>query len=187
MSSLEIAWLQRMETGSRCTGKGWLGWATGKSHGMLYRWLSSKESPVGSRHKRCGFYLKVGKIPWKRKCLPLQYFCLENPMARGTWWVHGVAKSQTQPSTHTLFGIHSRVKSWLHLLCFCLSLFGSRLWLWIQTEPLSLMLPLCADQDPLSKVLTESVFPGALPFMWFGLAEIQLSSTLGQLYCCRPY
>ena len=30
----------------------------------------------------------------------LQYFCLENPMDRGAWWaiVHGVAKSQTQPS-----------------------------------------------------------------------------------------
>ena len=28
---------------------------------------------------------------------PLQYSCLENSMARGTWWasVHGVAKSQT--------------------------------------------------------------------------------------------
>ena len=28
---------------------------------------------------------------------PLQYFCLEKPMDRGTWWatVHGVAKSQT--------------------------------------------------------------------------------------------
>ena len=48
---------------------------------------------------------------------------------------------------------------------------------------LSLTLPLCADQDPLSKVLTESVFPGALPFTWFRLAEIQLSSTLGPLYC----
>ena len=31
---------------------------------------------------------------------PLQHFCLENPMDRGTWWaaVHGVAKSQTQLS-----------------------------------------------------------------------------------------
>ena len=28
---------------------------------------------------------------------PLQYFCLENPMDRGTWWaaVHGVARSGT--------------------------------------------------------------------------------------------
>ena len=31
---------------------------------------------------------------------PLQYSCLENPMDRGPWraTVHGVAKSQTQPS-----------------------------------------------------------------------------------------
>jgi len=31
---------------------------------------------------------------------PLQYFCLENPMDRGTWWaaVHGVTKSQTRLS-----------------------------------------------------------------------------------------
>ena len=36
----------------------------------------------------------------------LQYFCVENPMDRETWWVtvHRVAKSQTGPkslSTHT--------------------------------------------------------------------------------------
>ena len=32
-----------------------------------------------------------------------QYFCLENPMDRGTQWakVHGVTISQTQLSTHT--------------------------------------------------------------------------------------
>ena len=31
---------------------------------------------------------------------PLQYFCLGNPIDRGTWWatVHGVAKSQTRLS-----------------------------------------------------------------------------------------
>ena len=35
---------------------------------------------------------------------PLQYSCLENPMDRGAWQatVHGVAKSQTQLSTHAL-------------------------------------------------------------------------------------
>ena len=42
----------------------------------------------------------VGKIPWRKKCNPLQYFCQENPMGRGPWWatVHGVVKSQTQLS-----------------------------------------------------------------------------------------
>ena len=35
---------------------------------------------------------------------PLQYSCLEKPMDRGAWQaiVHGVAKSQTQLSTHVL-------------------------------------------------------------------------------------
>ena len=33
---------------------------------------------------------------------PLQYSCLENSTVRGVWWVHGVAKSQTQLNTqHT--------------------------------------------------------------------------------------
>ena len=34
---------------------------------------------------------------------PLQYACLENPRDREAWWatVHGVAKSQTQLTTHT--------------------------------------------------------------------------------------
>ena len=41
----------------------------------------------------------VGKIPWRREWLSLQYSCLENPTDRGTWWatVHGVEKSWTQP------------------------------------------------------------------------------------------
>ena len=37
------------------------------------------------------------KDPQRREWLPLQYFCLESPMDRGTWWaiVHGVAESDT--------------------------------------------------------------------------------------------
>ena len=34
----------------------------------------------------------VGKIPWRREWLPLQYSCLENPL---DCIVHGVTKSQT--------------------------------------------------------------------------------------------
>ena len=36
----------------------------------------------------------VGRFPWSRKCNPLQYSCLFNPMDRGTWQVsvHMVAK-----------------------------------------------------------------------------------------------
>ena len=35
------------------------------------------------------------RFPREEKGYPLQYSCLENPMGRGAWWVHGVAKSQT--------------------------------------------------------------------------------------------
>ena len=34
----------------------------------------------------------VGKIPWRRKWQPNQYYCLENPMGGGAWqdspWGH---------------------------------------------------------------------------------------------------
>ena len=41
---------------------------------------------------------RVGKIPWRRECNPLQYSCQENPTDRGAWWatVHGVTKSRTE-------------------------------------------------------------------------------------------
>ena len=44
---------------------------------------------------------------------PLQYSCLENPMAGGAWWaaVHGVARSQAQLSDFTFtFHIHALEK-----------------------------------------------------------------------------
>ena len=39
----------------------------------------------------------LGRSPGKGDNYPLQYFCLENSMDRGVWWVtvHGVAKSPT--------------------------------------------------------------------------------------------
>ena len=35
-----------------------------------------------------------GRIPWRRKCNPLQDSCLDNPMDGGAWQatVHGVTK-----------------------------------------------------------------------------------------------
>ena len=44
-----------------------------------------------------------GRSPGEGNGNPLQYSCLENPMARGAWWatVHGVAKSQTRLSNFT--------------------------------------------------------------------------------------
>ena len=55
------------------------------------------------QYRRCGIAPGVGKIPWRRTW-QLQYFCLDNPMDRGTWWatVHRIAQSWTwpkQPST----------------------------------------------------------------------------------------
>ena len=49
-----------------------------------------------------------GRSPGGGNGNPLQYYCLENPMDRGTWWatVHGVADSQT------------RLK-WLSMRLFC--------------------------------------------------------------------
>ena len=51
-----------------------------------------------ARDKRRGFDPWVRKIPWRRTCNTLQYFCLENPMGRGASWatVHGVTKSWTR-------------------------------------------------------------------------------------------
>ena len=45
----------------------------------------------------------MGSIPWSGRSPgegngnPLQYYCQENPMARGAWWAtaHGAANSQT--------------------------------------------------------------------------------------------
>ena len=41
---------------------------------------------------------EAGLIPWRRKCTPLHYSCLGNPMDRGAWraTVHGVAKCWIQ-------------------------------------------------------------------------------------------
>ena len=59
---------------------------------MLPLWLSGKE-PI-CQCRRCGFDPWVGKIPWRRKWPPLQYFCLESAMDWGVRLAtaHGVAK-----------------------------------------------------------------------------------------------
>ena len=45
---------------------------------------------------------RLGRSPREENGYPHQYSCMENSMDRGAWWatVHGVAKSQTQLSTH---------------------------------------------------------------------------------------
>ena len=53
-----------------------------------------------------GLIPELGRSPGRGHGNPLQYFCLENPMERGTWGystLHGGEKSQTglkQLSTH---------------------------------------------------------------------------------------
>ena len=37
----------------------------------------------------------LGRSPGEGNGNPLQYSCLENPMDRGAWWLHTVAKSWT--------------------------------------------------------------------------------------------
>ena len=67
--------------------------------------LRGKESPCQCRrHRTFGFSPWVGKIPWRRKWQPTWVFLPGNPMDRGACWAtaHGVAKSQTWLSTHTI-------------------------------------------------------------------------------------
>ena len=47
----------------------------------------------------------LGRSPGEGDGNPLQYSCLENPMAGGAWWatVHGVAKSRTRLSNFASF------------------------------------------------------------------------------------
>ena len=65
---------------------------------LLPRWLSGKESSCQGR--RLGFDHWVEKIPWRRKWQPTQVFLPGrfHGQRRLEATVHGVAKSQTQPS-----------------------------------------------------------------------------------------
>ena len=82
--------------------------------------------------RKLKFDPRIGKIPWRRMCNPLQYSCLENPMDRGAWWVtvHGVTKSWTWLSDQTtaialasgchlwaLTLLHSRAPIFLRSFC----------------------------------------------------------------------
>ena len=67
----------------------------------LPRWCSGKESICQCR--RCGFDPWIRKIPWRRKCNPLQCSCLKNPLDREARQVtvHVVSKGRTQLSDST--------------------------------------------------------------------------------------
>ena len=88
---------QRQATGgfhSSCAST--VTWGMHLPIGRLPRWLSDKESTFQCRQcTRCRFKLWVGKIPRSRIWQSLQFlfflffgfFCLENPMDRGVWWL----------------------------------------------------------------------------------------------------
>ena len=71
-------------------------------HFKLASWSSQMELVVKNLPANAGDARDSGSIPESGRCpggghgSPLQYFCLENPMDRGTWQatVHGIAKSQ---------------------------------------------------------------------------------------------
>ena len=62
-------------------------------------WLSSKEP--ASQCGRHGFSPWVGKIRGEGNGNPLQDSCLENPMARGTWWLR-LQSTRLQRVCHNL-------------------------------------------------------------------------------------
>ena len=65
-----------------------------------------EKGPLGDVSLRMRLATPVGKAR-EGNGTPLQSSCLENPKGGGAWWaaVHGVAKSQTQPSDFT-FAFH---------------------------------------------------------------------------------
>ena len=89
--------------------------------------ITGKESTYQCRrHKRCGFYPLVEKMPWRRKWQPTPVFLAwKNPMDRGARWatVHRVSRSRTQLSadTHTHTHTHTHGLQYQVLLFMNLS------------------------------------------------------------------
>ena len=70
---------------------------------ILYQLSHKKNPPSNAGDPRAVSSIPgSGRYPGAGNGNPLQYCCLENPMARGAWWatVHGVAKSWTRLSMH---------------------------------------------------------------------------------------
>ena len=64
--------------------------------------VSGKESACQCRRcKRHEFDAWVGKSLWRRKCNPLQYSCLGNPMDRGAWWASPPVVEESDEAEHT--------------------------------------------------------------------------------------
>ena len=63
----------------------------------LPRWGSGKESANAGKAGDAGWIPGWGRSPGVRSDNPLQYFCSENSMVRGAWWVtvHGITELDT--------------------------------------------------------------------------------------------
>ena len=77
-----------------------------KTHLLIKCFRGGSVEGSACQCRRHGFNSWVGKIPWRRNGIPLQYFSQENPMDRGAWWATarlrsmGLQKSQTQFSDY---------------------------------------------------------------------------------------
>ena len=91
---------------------------------LVYLHCFSSGSVVKNPPANVGATGDLGSIPGSGRSLgegngnPLQYSCLGNPTDRGAWWttVLGVAKSQTQLSTHTHICVLWKLGSWWNSL-----------------------------------------------------------------------
>ena len=116
----ELHWLYRLIwKGLRCLEGG----TTGKESTYQCR-----------RHKRCGFYPLVEKIPWRRKWQPTPVFSAwKNPIDRGAWWatVHSLYPrgrhnwALTHTHTHTI-GLQYQVFLFMNLSY--ISTYSSHMW-----------------------------------------------------------
>ena len=61
------------------------------------------KNPFGNA-RDAGSIPELGRSPGIGNGKPLQYSCLENSLDRRAWWatVHGVTKTRTRLSTHTI-------------------------------------------------------------------------------------
>ena len=85
------------------------GWIYYRYIGMFLTGMSGKESASNAEDKREVVSIPgSGRYPGEENSNHLQYSCLENSMDRGAWWatVHGVTKSQTWLSMHSLSKKH---------------------------------------------------------------------------------
>ena len=95
--------------------------------GLNWTELSNSEGFPGGTSANAGDVKDAASIPGSGKCSgegngnPLLYPCLESPMDRGAWWatVHGVTKSQTQPSNLAPAQHQWWWRRWDDDICWC--------------------------------------------------------------------